>query len=169
MSIFRRTTRLPDDVRRGLDLPAGDRVLAAAELLDDAWAVATFRAVHVTTEPPLSRPWTAVDRAAFDPITSEITVEWVDDDPPLVLALADADRTAFPQMLRERVQASVVIAETLAFTAERQARVSVRRDHDGTLFSQVSVDPGVDLHDPRVSRRIDEAEANVRSASGLPL
>ncbi|BDZ43249.1 hypothetical protein GCM10025865_25480 [Paraoerskovia sediminicola] len=169
MALFRRSTPVPDAVRRTLDLAPGDKVLAGGELTHGGWAVASRNALHVTGETPRSRPWTDVDRAGFDPFTSTVTVEWIDDEPDLALTLADADRTSFPQMLRERIQSSVVIAETLAFPGDRTATVAVRRSADGDLFSQVSVDGGVDLGDPKVAARIDEAEARVRSASGLPL
>ncbi|MFC8924234.1 hypothetical protein [Cellulosimicrobium sp. NPDC057127] len=171
MSWFRRPS-LPDDVRRALDLPAGDRVLASAELVDGSWAVAT-RGSLVTSDGAgrsvLARPWSDVDRAAYAPESSTITVTWVDDAPPLALRLVDSRRSGLAQTLRERVQSSVVLAETVTFAAGRTARVAVRRDHDGALFSQVIAEPGVDLHDPEVAARVDAAEGRVRSASGLPL
>lgn len=170
MSWFRRPT-LPDPVRRSLEIPANDRVLASAELVDGSWAVAT-RAALLTSDATgavASRPWCDVDRASYSPETATITVSWVDGAPPLALPLADPRRTSLAQTLRERVQSSVVIAETVTFAAGRTARVAVRRDGDGELFSQVVADPGVDLDDPEVAARVDAAEGRVRSASGLPL
>jgi hypothetical protein len=168
---FRRPA-LPDAVRRALDVPSGDRVLASAELVDGSWAVATRTALltadaagaHVA-----SRAWSDVDRASYAPESSTITVTWVDGAPALALHLADPRRTALVQTLRERVQSSVVLSETVTFAEGRSARVAVRRGADGRLFSQVVTGPGVDLDDPEVADRVDAAENRVRSASGLPL
>ncbi len=171
VSWFRRPS-LPDPVRRSLDVPANDRVLASAELVDGSWAVAT-RSSLVTSDAAggsvASRPWCDVDRASYSPETTTITVSWVDGAPSLALPLADARRTSLAQTLRERVQSSVVLAETVTFAAGLTARVAVRRDGDGELFSQVVADAGVDLDDPEVVARVDAAEGRVRSASGLPL
>lgn len=171
MSWFRRPS-LPDDVRRALDLPAGDRVLASAELVDGSWAVAT-RTSLVTSHPAgravVARPWSDVDRAAYVPEASTITVTWVDGTSSLELHLVDPRRSGLVATLRERVQSSVVLSETVTFAAGRTARVAVRRDGDGGLFSQVVAEPGVDLQDPEVAARVDAAEGRVRSASGLPL
>ncbi|KZM76504.1 hypothetical protein [Cellulosimicrobium sp. I38E] len=171
MSWFRRPS-LPDPVRRALDVPADDRVLASAELTDGSWAVAT-RTELLTSDPTgttvARRPWSDVDRAGYAPETATITVSWVDGGAPLALRLADARRTSLAQTLRERVQSSVVLSETVTFAAGLTARVAVRRDGEGELFSQVVADPGVDLTDPEVTARVDAAEGRVRSASGLPL
>jgi hypothetical protein len=171
VSWFRRHS-LPDPVRRALDIPAGDRVLASAELVDGAWAVAT-RSTLVTSDASGAvasrRPWSDVDRASYSPESSTISVSWVDGGPPADLRLADPRRTALVQTLRERVQSSVVLSETVTFAAGRTARVAVRRHPDGGLFSQVVTEPGVDLDDPEVAARVDAAESRVRSASGLPL
>ncbi|WP_454043541.1 hypothetical protein [Cellulosimicrobium sp. Marseille-Q8652] len=171
MPWFRRHS-LPDPVRRALDVPAGDRVLASAELVDGSWAVAT-RSTLLTCGPSgavtLRRPWSDVDRASYAPESSTISVTWVDGDAPAELRLADPRRSSLVQTLRERVQSSVVLSETVTFAAGRTARVAVRRDLDGGLFSQVVTGPGVDLGDPEVAARVDAAESRVRSASGLPL
>ncbi|WP_265522036.1 hypothetical protein [Oerskovia flava] len=172
MPLFRHG--LPDAVRRSLDLPAGDSILTSAELVDGSWAIASRGALTVasadagTAGPARTRPWYDVDRAAFDPETTTITIEWVDADTTL-LPLANARRTALAQTVRERVQSSVVLAETLTFPGGGKAKVAVRRDAQGGLFSQVVAHPGLDLGDPSVIERIDLTEARLRSASGLPL
>lgn len=167
---FRRTS-LPHDVRRALDVPRGEKLLAVAALADGSWATATTAEVAVVRENParvvLRRPWSDVDRAAFDPERSVLSVEWVDAEPDLRLALTDPERTAFPHVLRERVQWSVVIAETVGLPDGRQVKVAVRRTTDRDLFSQAIAGPGVDLDDPRVAPVVDAAEDRVRSAAGL--
>ncbi|HWV77211.1 MAG TPA: hypothetical protein VN027_07840 [Isoptericola sp.] len=167
---FRRSP-LPDDVRRDLPLDRDERILAAAELPDERWAVATTADLVVVgpgTQVVTRRPWCDVDRGVFDPERSELSIEWVDSAPDTVLRLVDAERTAFPQALRERVQWSVVLAETVAVPGG-DVKVAVRRTADGRFFSQAVAGTGVDLDDPRVARVVDATESRVRGASGLPV
>ena len=171
---FRRNT-VPDDIRRALHLPRGERVLTGAPLADGSWAVATTDELAVATESLggrpaeilLHRPWCDVDRASFDPERSVLTITWVDVEPELRLYLTDPTRTTFPQVLRERVQWSVVLAETVALPDGREVKVAVRRMTDGGLFSQAIAGPGVDLDDPEVADVVDTAEARVRGAAGM--
>ncbi|MCK9793229.1 hypothetical protein M1843_05650 [Isoptericola sp. 4D.3] len=168
---FRRSP-LPADVRRTLPLARGERVLASAELPDDRWAVATTADLVVVGPGPQDvgtrRPWCDVDRGTFDPERSELVVEWVDAAADTVLRLVDAERTSFPQALRERVQWSVVLAETVTVPGGGEVKVAVRRTADGGLFSQAVAGAGVDLGNPAVARVVDATESRVRGASGLP-
>ncbi|MBD7949922.1 MULTISPECIES: hypothetical protein [Oerskovia] len=168
MALFARSS-LPDDARRSLRLAPKDAVLASAQLVGGSWAVATRTVLATTGDAATSRPWCDVDKAGYDPATASITVEWVDGAAPLVLHLADAKRTALAQTVRERVQSSVVLAEVVTLGGGRTAKVAVRRDSDGSLFSQVVAEAGVDLDDARTRAVIDAAEDRVRSMSGLPL
>ena len=165
----RRRPRLPSDVRARLDVPAGDGVVASAQLTD-GWAVATRRALHLARDgaPVQRRPWSDVDRASLDPGTATLSVVWVDggsDD----LHLAHDEPRGLPEVLRERVQSSVVHSEPVTLRDGRRIRVALRRDEDGGLLTQVIGDGRVDLSDPDVARLVDAAEARVREAAGLPL
>jgi hypothetical protein len=165
-----RRGRIPDAVRTSLALPRGERVLAASALTPGGWVVATtaeLAVVDAAGAQAVRRPWAEVARAAYDPRGRAITVEWVDRSPGARLALADADRSALPLVVRERVQWSVVLAEEVVLPAGRSARVAVRRTADGTLFSQAIAGHGVDLDAPDVAPLIDAAEDRVRSAAGL--
>jgi hypothetical protein len=168
MPLFRRRPSLPAEVRARLELPAGDRVVAAAELTD-GWAVATRRALHVAVGdgPVRRRPWSDVDRAALAPETATLSVVWV-EGPPEVLHLADDRPQPFPGVLRERVQSSVVHTETVTLRDGRRIRVALRRDESGGVFTQVLGEGTVDLTDPSVAALVDAAEARVRDAAGLP-
>lgn len=168
MPWFRRRPSLPADVRRRLDVPRGDRVVAVAQLTD-GWAVATRRALHVARD-DLSlrrRPWADVDRASLDPATAVLSVTWVEGTVER-LQLADERPQPFPVVLRERVQSSVVHSETVPLRDGRLVRVAVRRDEEGRLLSQVIGDGRVDLTDPADVAAVDAAEARVREAAGLP-
>ncbi|MFP3712711.1 hypothetical protein [Puerhibacterium sp. TATVAM-FAB25] len=167
-----RRTRLPDDVRAALDLPRGERPLAAGALAPGGWAVATTAELAVVDAGGavvVRRPWAQVARAAYDPQRQAVTVEWVDRSPDTRLVLPDVDRSALPLVVRERVQWSVVLAEEVALPGGRSARVAVRRAADGTLFSQALAGRGVDLDAPDVAPLVDAAEDRVRAAAGLPL
>ena len=169
MPLLRRRASLPADVRARLDLPGDDKVVAAAELAD-GWAVASRRALHLAIDgtPVRRRPWADVDRASLDPGTAVLSVTWV-EGPPDRLHLASDRRQAFPVVLRERVQSSVVHSETVTLPGGGRVRVAVRRAEDGRLFTQVIGDGRVDLTDPAVAAVVDAAEARVREATGLPL
>jgi hypothetical protein len=167
-----RRGRTPDAVRSLLALPRGERPLAASALLPAGWAVATtaeLAVVDAAGAVAVRRAWAEVARAAYDPQREVLTVEWVDRSPDAHLALADADRSALPLVVRERVQWSVVLAEEVVLPGGRSARVAVRRTADGALFSQAIAGRGVDLDAPDVAPLIDAAEDRVRSAAGLPL
>jgi hypothetical protein len=168
MPLFRRRPSLPTAVRARLELPAGDRVVAAAELTS-GWAVATRTALHIVVGdgPVRRRPWSDVDRASLDPTTATLSVVWV-EGPPDALQLTDDRRQPFPGVLRERVQSSVVHSESVTVPGGARVRVAVRRAETGTLFTQVLGDERVDLTDPAVASVVDAAEARVREAAGLP-
>lgn len=165
--LFSRRPSLPDAYRLRLDLPRGDRALATVELTDGRWAVATRRALYVLTDDTVERhPWPDVDRANLTVETATVTVHRVDGTSQ-DLPLAERGAPTFARTLRERVQASVVHAETVALPAGRTVRVAVRHDEDGSLFSQVIGDAAVDLEDPAVAALVDAAELRVRRAAGL--
>lgn len=167
MPLFSRRPSLPAPVRALLDLPRGDRVLAATELAGGGWAAATRRALHVVDPTVERRPWADVDRATLDAETSTLTVHWVTGTAQ-ELALTGAGAPAFAQVLRERVQSSVVHTEKVAVRGAGTVRVALRRDEDGELVSQVIGDGTTDLSDPAVAALVDAAERRVRAAAGLP-
>ena len=164
-----------------------DSVLARAALVTssvETWALVTRAELLVVSAPTsangqddaafqearsvvVRREWSDVDRATYDTESNVIRVHWADGDEPTVLAL-DGRRSVLPQVLRERVQWSVVLAESVRLPGERSARVAVRRRADGELFSQVIGGGDVDLADPDIAHVIDAAEARVRNAAGLP-
>ena len=167
MALFSRRPRLPDHLRRALDL-RGDSVLAAAPLEDDRWAVTTHRALHVVGEAGVARtPWADVDRGSLDATTRTLTVHWV-SGARSELVVATEDAWDLVQSFRERVQQSVVHVEHVMVPGSRSpVRVALRRGEHGELFTQVIGDGTVDLTRPEVARRVAEAEAHVRAEAGL--
>lgn len=166
MPLFSRRPAMPDDVRRALDLPPGDKVLATAAT-GDRWLAATRRALYVADAGMVERhPWSDVDRASFAPEPAAITVHWV-TGAVQELPLTPPVPVAFAQTLRERVQSSVVHVETVTVPGAGPVRVALRRGEDGDLFTQVIGSGRVDLADAGVAALLDEAEARVRAAAGL--
>ncbi|WP_448061099.1 hypothetical protein [Cellulomonas hominis] len=168
MALFSRRPALPAALKEQLDLRPGDRILAAAELTEERWAVATRRALYVTGSAGAfdRHPWSDVDRANLTAETSTITVRWIDgthEDLPLT----GSSPSAFAQTLRERVQSSVVQAETVRVPGGRQVQIALRRDEDGALLTQVVGDGRVDLADPAVAAVVNSAEEQLRAAAGL--
>jgi hypothetical protein len=167
--MWSRRPRLPDDVRERLGLTPAVRTLAAGELTDGGWAAATRDELLVAPADGevVRRPWSDVDRASFDPGHGVVTVRWVDGAPALRLRAVDPGRSRLPQVVRERVEWSVVLGEEVALPGGRTARVAVRRLTDGTMFSQALAGPGVDLDDPSIAALVDAAEQRIRAAAGL--
>ncbi|UJP41788.1 hypothetical protein F1D97_13650 [Cellulomonas palmilytica] len=160
---------MTDDDRRLLDLRRGDRVLVAATLTDGRRVVATRLALHVLRDDEVARtPWADVDRGSLDPETRALSVRWVWGATDTFVFGSDRHSVRFTQTFRERVQSSVVHATSVALPGGDQARVALRRDEDGELFTQVVADEGVDLARPEVAALVDAAESVLRSSAGLP-
>ena len=91
---------------------------------------------------------------------------WVDGEPPVRLVLAEPG--VLPETLHERVQASVVLAETIDLGQQRTAKVVVRRDlATGELLSQAVLGRGVRSTDPGVREQVRAGLARVREQVGL--
>ncbi|GHG51096.1 hypothetical protein GCM10011331_14320 [Flavimobilis marinus] len=148
-----------------------ERPLAVAHLADGGWVAAT-RSFIVTSSGAAeasAREWVDVDRASLDPETRTLTVSWADGTGTSALVFADDTAAQLTLVLREQVQSSVVLAESLKLPGGAVARVAVRRRPSGELFSQVIGDARVNLADPDTARVVGACEARLREASGLPL
>jgi hypothetical protein len=164
--------RPPPDIRLRLHLAPGDAVLAGVRLPGGGWAVASRRAFHLVSDDeavaPVETPWCDVDRGVLDPATRTLTVWWVSGVHRELVLPEDRDAQAFARTFRDRVQQSVVHAVTVALPGGGTARVALRRDPDGGLFTQTLDDGSADLSDPAVVAALGRAEAAVREAAGLP-
>ncbi len=151
-----------------LALRSGDRVLVVATLADGRRAAASRLALHVVSDDAVVRaPWADVDRGNLDPASRTLTVRWVWGTSEALVFESDRASVRFTQTFRERVQQSVVHATSVTVPGGG-ARVALRRDEDGALFTQVLADEGVDLADPLVAAAVDAAEDAIRAAAGLP-
>jgi hypothetical protein len=179
MGLFKRLpsrAALPPAVIAALDLARGERVLAFG--VDDntgGYVVATTFAVAVVTstvltsarERTLRRPWLFVDTGSWEPETATLTVTWTDGRRAAQWSFRD-QVTRLPETLRERVQASVVIATRLNLGDRRTGRVCIRQDFKTReLIPQTILGRYTRAADPEVQAHVEAALAHLRDQVGL--
>jgi hypothetical protein len=128
--------------------PAGEG--AAGEGADQSWG------------------WDRVAAAVWSDTASMLQVTWVDERRQLVLELA-GQAGYLPEVIRERVEASVVISRRIPVTGRRGVRVAIRRAAPGAaLTTQVVADHGVDLAEPELAARVAAELADLQEQAGMP-
>ena len=180
MGLFNRRpspAELPPAITAALDLAKGERVLAFG--VDDntggyvvattfALAVVTPTAVTPTAECTVRRRWLSVDAGSWEPVTATLTVTWTDGGRAGQWSFRDQP-TLLPETLRERVQASVVIATRLNLGDRRTGRVAIRQDFETReLISQTILGRYTRADDPEVQAHVRAALAHLRDQVGLP-
>lgn len=171
----RRSADLPAEVAAAVAGADGGPVLSAAPDADArTWLVASTYQVALVdpaTEPALvwSRPWHEVDAGSWSREAGMLTLTWVDRTRPGQWRLSDGMRErVFLQTLRERVQASVVLAEELELSGRRTGRAVIRQDlRTGRLLEQVVLGRGVP-RDEEVDAAAAKTLAWLREQVGLP-
>jgi hypothetical protein len=171
MARLGRGTAVPAQVRTALGLERGERVLAAARLRSGGWLVATTLALHVTgadgSAATSRHSWDRVAGAVWSDTAAMLQVTWVDGARQLVVELA-GDEGLLPEVVRERVEASVVLSRRFEVPGRRGVRVAIRRAHHGAeLSTQVVADRGVDLTDPAIAARVAAELADLREQVGM--
>lgn len=169
MARFGRKTALPATVRSGLVLLDGERVLAVAPLVDRRWLVGTTRALHVVDASGSGERhgWDRVVAAVWSDTASMLQVTWADSSHRLEVELA-GDAGFLPEVIRERVEASVVVSRRVSAGGRRGVRVAVRRAAPGAeLSTQVVADRGVDLADPELAARVAAELADLTEQTGM--
>ena len=158
--------RPPEAVR---DRAAGERVLAWLEV-DGSSLVATDRALLLPTGATPERvPWDLVLRVTWDERWVEITAQEIAGGPAVVHRVAYAgDAGALPGVVRERVNASIVVLRHVELRGEQGARLVARRTPgESDLRWSVVFDPGLDPRDPDLRRRADAALDVLRTSLGV--
>ena len=123
-------------------------------------------AVDAAGERTLARPWHEVDAGTWSAELGQLTVTWVDGARPSQWTLGDS--TLLPETLRERVQASVVLAQRVDLGPRRIARAVIRQDlATGELVEQVVPGRGVRGDDEEVAAATAAALAELREQVGL--
>jgi hypothetical protein len=158
---------LPADARDLLGLGAKERVLAWGVLAGGGWAAALADRV-VVLDPRgrlTGRPWTAVDHAAWDDESHTLAVWWVGSRTPTPLDIGDD--TFLPEVVHERVRASVVLSREVEVPGGGRVLVALRKTPGGDLSTSVSPGRGVRVTDPDVAVRVRAAENALRDEAGL--
>lgn len=169
MGLFKRNeTGMLVDVDLGLD--RADRVLAVCVDRDteERLVISTHRLSVVTSGGAvrLQKQWHLVDAGSYDNEADVLSVTWVDRTPGLALRVG-GDR-AFLTAFRERVTASVVLADTLELGRDRTVRLVIRKDLSrDALLDQVILGSGVRLAHPGVRERVEQARLALREQVGL--
>lgn len=164
---------VPSDVAGAVDTSEGERLLAWGTDGRGTTVVAGRHRLHVVVtdaegalHEALDRPWHLVDAGTWSGDDAALTVTWVDGHRPTRVVLDEPGM--LPETLRERVQATVVLAETVDLGGRRTAKVVVRRVlSTRELVSQAVLGPGVRSSDPGVSERVRAGLARVREQVGL--
>jgi hypothetical protein len=169
---------LPPAVTAALDLAKGERVLAfGVDDLTSGYVVATTFAlalvkvdmVTLNAERTLRRRWLSVDAGAWEPETATLVVTWADGGRGEQWAFHD-QQTRLPETLRERVQASVVLATRLTLGDRRSGRVAIRQDFaTRELVPQTILGRYTRADDPEVAAHVQAALAHLRDQVGLPV
>lgn len=169
---------LPAQVREGLGLARGERVLAHAPLVPGGWLVATTRALVLVDAidgpasgpgtPRLRAPWHDVAEAVWSSDDRTLHVRWVSPDEPEQVLLLGAGESHLPEVVRERVMSTYVLSSRVDVRGRRGVTVAVRRRADASLVVQAVADPGVDLDRPLVVADVAAAARELRRQVGLP-
>ena len=166
---LRRGPVLPEAARAMLQLDGSVRVLASSSLVGGGWAVATpggLRAL-LPSGALVDRPWTEVHHAAWDADSRMLAVWWVGSRQATPLEVLQ-EGTFLPEVVHERVRASVVLARDVAVPGGRTVWVALRKAEDGTLSTQAVPGRGVRMADPDVATRVAAAKAQLRDEAGAP-
>jgi hypothetical protein len=165
-----RASQVPEAARAAIPLGRGERLLSWA--VDDtggATVVASnhrLYAVSAAGEVSLARPWHLVDAGVWSHDTYQLSVTWVDRGRPAEWVFREP--TLLPETVRERVQASVVLAQKVELGERRTARVVIRQDlATGDLLDQVVLGRRVQDSDPGVREQTGAALAELREQVGL--
>ncbi|WP_461021842.1 hypothetical protein [Thalassiella azotivora] len=159
----------PGEVLVALALGRRERVLAASPTAEGGWAVGTDRgfALVGADGAVLDRPWSDVDTAAWDDVDGVLAVVWVGGRTTWVRP----ERPAAPatrrwlQVVRERVDATVVATHRVEVAGRGGARLVARRVGDA-LVLQVLPDRGTDLDAPDVAAAVAQGRAVLEDQVG---
>ncbi len=149
----------------GVDLLPGERALASAVLgAGVTVAATTLRLIVLRPDTPVwSRAWHEVDAVAWerdDRVLAVVTV----DGAALTVELDEKEHLQLAQVVRERVQASLVTWQAVAVPGGR-VRVAVRKGPEGLMLQEIP-DPGVATDGVEARSRIDRARREVASSVG---
>jgi hypothetical protein len=148
--------RVPAEVKQRA---AGEKPLAWAPVAGD-WIVATRDRLFLPLAEPLA--WDEVIRAAWDAPVMQLQLP----QGPYRLVLENPG--AIPEVVNERVKASVVIQHHVPLQGDLGVRIVARRRPGASEVTwRVSFDAGLDPRDPGLRAAADAALAELRATLGL--
>lgn len=147
--------RTPAAVR---ERAAGRDALAWAGA-DGGWLVATRDRLLLPDGDEVT--WDRVIRATWDTPVLELVLA----DRRVRMTLDEPGRV--PDVVNERVRASVVAQHHVPLRGDAGVRLVARRTPDGSVTWRVTFDTGLDPADPRLREAADAALAELRAALGL--
>ena len=152
-----------------------DDILAAVQLTDGHWVAGTRSAVYLPTDAPdgLRRVgWEKIERAGWDSEASILSIfETTDFGTPLrATELKVDDPGRFGQLLRERVDASIVVQRHVPLAGKRGVRIIGRRNPsttDAAVTWNFVLDKGLEPDQPGVLDAAEAALKQVRDEFGI--
>jgi hypothetical protein len=150
----------------GVDLQPGERVLARAAAPDGEVFATTQRLLLPVDGKLETVRWEAVERARWDEGTEQLVVVETAalGSRPRRHRIAVGRVPRLLDVVREQVQASVLLTRHVPITEQLGVRITARRPPGGQRVSwAVAVERGLDLDDPQVRARVDRAVAQVRA------
>jgi hypothetical protein len=161
---------MPADVAEALGLDSLDRrnrLLAWSSLVGGGVAAATRDDLRIVTPrgQRMVRPWVDVDHAVWEQESRMLVVRWVDSRRTTPLEIQD-DIGRLPEVIRERVQSSVVLTASVPLPGGRPGRVALRRATDGRLSVQSLLPPGVKPDAPGVAALVRAATDQLWAEAG---
>jgi hypothetical protein len=149
----------------------GERLLAWAAVEGDGGRImASTKALYLPATGHLTAatrlPWTAVDRATWTEPELNVHARVGDSERHWRIRLAEAGR--MPEVVRERVTASIVISEHVELTEGAGARIVGRRGgSDDPIEWSITFDAGLDPTDPVLRGAAVSALADLRESLGI--
>jgi hypothetical protein len=168
--LFPRRVSMPAEVVSALSLDSldrGNRLLAWSSLVGGGVAAATRDDLRIVTPrgQRMIRPWVEVDHAVWEQDSRMLVVWWVDSRRTTPLEIQD-DVGRLPEVVRERVQSSVVLTASVPLPGGRSGRVALRRGADGQLSVQSLLPPGVRPDAPGVAPLVRAATDQLWAEAG---
>jgi hypothetical protein len=150
----------------------GERVLAAAHAADGTWLLATRDRLTTVRDAHVVRlRWEEVQRAEWDRDSTTLSVEAVRDygEPVATVAFEIAEPGQLVPLVRERVDASILLQRRIPVVGKRGFTVVARRPPSGRgeLIWSFEFDPGIDPEDAVVSAAADLALGEAKESLGL--
>lgn len=159
---------IPDEVKAGLDLERGERILAAEHDPTDLWWIGTNLALYVPEESGHRRlPWERIDAARWDREAEVLriteTAPYGERTRTISARVPPAGRLL--RLVRERVTASIVVNRHVPLYGKEGVRVLARRrpGTDDPLVWSMVFDPPLDPSDPEVLADAERAVQHIRT------